>query len=325
MDWTPSEMQEAIAELAPQILGDGSPWAALVEAELLELTDPLDIATLLIAVGKAGGTVPVLETLVMGAPVRRAGLDIPYGAVLTAGLCEVHATDPRRARTRVEAGRLYGEKVCVPALDRAAWVVVPTTDGLWAVRPEDAEVVPQVGTNGDALGMLKLDGCRGTRLAGREALDDWVRGIEVGICALLLGLAQRALTMTAKYASEREQFGKKIGTFQAVSQRAADAWIDTWAMEVTMWQAAWRLGQGLPCDREIAIARYVASEGAHRVTAAAQHLHGGMGFDRDYALHRYFLTVKQWEFVLGGASAHLARIGGMLAATSVSEATVEVA
>jgi alkylation response protein AidB-like acyl-CoA dehydrogenase len=65
----------------------------------------------------------------------------------------------------------------------------------------------------------------------------------------------------------------------------------------------------------VAIARYTAAEGSHRVLATAQHLHGGMGFDRDYALHRYFLTAKAWEFVGGGASAQLARLGALLAAS----------
>jgi alkylation response protein AidB-like acyl-CoA dehydrogenase len=84
-------------------------------------------------------------------------------------------------------------------------------------------------------------------------------------------------------------------------------------MEVTLWQAAWRLDARLPSEREVAIARYTAAEGAHRVLATAQHLHGGMGFDKDYALHRYFLAVKAWEFVGGGASAQLERLGSALA------------
>ena len=58
---------------------------------------------------------------------------------------------------------------------------------------------------------------------------------------------------------------------------------------------------------------FQAAEGSHRVLAAAQHLHGGMGFDKDYALHRYFLTAKAWEFVGGGASAQLQRLGDLLA------------
>jgi alkylation response protein AidB-like acyl-CoA dehydrogenase len=138
----------------------------------------------------------------------------------------------------------------------------------------------------------------------------------LGICALKLGLAEKSLFMTASYTTERKQFGVPIGTFQAVSQRAGDAYIDVAAMRATLWQAAWRLSQGLDAKRELHIAKFWSSEGGHRVAATAQHLHGGMGFDRDYPLHRYFLWGKQLEFSLGGASEHIADLGAHIAATA---------
>ena len=92
-----------------------------------------------------------------------------------------------------------------------------------------------------------------------------------------------------QYTTQREQFGKPIATFQAVGQRAADAYIDAEAVRLTAWQAVWRLAEGLPATSEVAVAKYWADEGAQRVVHAAQHLHGGMGVDRDYPLHRYYL------------------------------------
>src|SRR6267142_5894415 len=104
-----------------------------------------------------------------------------------------------------------------------------------------------------------------------------------------------------------------IASFQAVHQRAADAYIDVEAIRLTTWQAAWRLGAGHPAAAEIAVAKFWASEGAHRVVYAAQHLHGGIGVDVDYPLHRYYLWSKQIELTLGSATRQLVRLGARLA------------
>jgi alkylation response protein AidB-like acyl-CoA dehydrogenase len=120
--------------------------------------------------------------------------------------------------------------------------------------------------------------------------------------------------MTAAYAATRQQFDRPIATFQAVSQRAADAYIDVESIRVTTWQAAWRLSSGLPAAEAVSIAKYFAAEAGHRVVYAAQHLHAGMGFDLEYPLHRYYLWSKQIELTLGCASQHLALLGQLLAA-----------
>ena len=99
--------------------------------------------------------------------------------------------------------------------------------------------------------------------------------------------------MTAEYTKTREQFDRPIATFQAVGQRAADAYIDTEAIRLTAWQAIWRLSEGLPATAEVAVAKFWAAEGGQRVVHAAQHLHGGMGVDKDYPLHRYFLLREE--------------------------------
>jgi alkylation response protein AidB-like acyl-CoA dehydrogenase len=128
-----------------------------------------------------------------------------------------------------------------------------------------------------------------------------------------LGVAERALRMTAEYTTTRRQFDRPIATFQAVAQRAADAYIDVEAIRVATWHAAYRLSAGLPATEAVAIAKYFACEAGHRVVYAAQHLHGGIGFDLDYPLHRYYLWSKQIELTLGSAATHLARLGAELA------------
>jgi alkylation response protein AidB-like acyl-CoA dehydrogenase len=120
--------------------------------------------------------------------------------------------------------------------------------------------------------------------------------------------------MTASYTSARQQFERPIATFQAVSQRAADAFVDVESIRVATWQAAWRLATGVPADEAVMIAKFFAAEAGHRVVYAAQHLHGGMGFDVEYPLYRYYLLSKQIELTLGCASAHIAGLGRALAA-----------
>ena len=133
--------------------------------------------------------------------------------------------------------------------------------------------------------------------------------------ALQAGVCEAATRLTATYTSERRQFDTPIATFQAVAHRMADAYIDTEAIRLTAWQAVWRLEHGRPASTQVATAKFWASEGSNRVIAAAHHLHGGMGVDRDYPLHRYTFLCRQIEFALGSATPSLARLGKELAGT----------
>jgi alkylation response protein AidB-like acyl-CoA dehydrogenase len=185
------------------------------------------------------------------------------------------------------------------------------------------ELEPAATTTGDQEYRLVLEGAHvdGSDALGRPgagpAIIDWILDRTLaGLCALELGVAGRALRMTADYTGQRKQFGKAIATFQAVAQRAADAFIDVEAIRLATWQALWRLDEGLPASREVAVAKFWAAEGGHRACYAAQHLHGGIGVDTDYPLHHYYLMSRQIELTLGGAHAQLARLGDMLASAA---------
>src|SRR5204863_8026962 len=145
--------------------------------------------------------------------------------------------------------------------------------------------------------------------SGAEIVESLHARALVGLCAMQLGVAERALRIAAGYTTEREQFGRPIGSFQAVQQRMADAFIDVGAIRWTMWQAAWLLGEGRQAMREAGIAKFWAAEAGARVAATAQQVHGGIGIDTTYPLFRYFLWAKHNELTLGPASAHLARLG----------------
>jgi alkylation response protein AidB-like acyl-CoA dehydrogenase len=331
---------------------DRRTWEELAKANLLGLSLPADaggsglgfVETCLVLeqVGRTVALVPVLPTVVLGAlPIaefgtaeqRRAWLPgvVSGATVLTAGLVEVGAAAERpvtKARRAPDGGWvLDGEKICVPFAAVAEAILVPATTGdagevgVFIVRPGSTGVSLDAleTTSGQPESRLTLSGVTvvdGDVLGDPRrgaAIVDWVLArATAAMCVTAIGVCAEALRLTADYTKTRVQFDKPIATFQAVGQRAADAYIDTEAVRLTAWQAAWRLAEGRPAAAEIAIAKFWAAEGGQRVVHAAQHLHGGMGVDRDYPLHRYFLWAKQLELTLGGSTAQLLRLGAMM-------------
>jgi acyl-CoA dehydrogenase len=173
-------------------------------------------------------------------------------------------------------------------------------------QPEGLVTLAGVAVGADALLGSVEDG---------PSIVEWL--VQRSTTALALeqaGAAAASLALVAEYTKTREQFGKPIATFQAVGQRAADAYVDAEAIRLTAWQAAWRIAEGLPADKEVAVAKFWAADGGQRVVHAAVHLHGGVGVDREYPLHRFFLNTKHIELTLGGATDQLLRLGATLAA-----------
>lgn len=332
-------------------------WRVMAEAGLLGVTVPeehggaglgfLEIAGVLQEVGRRAAPVPYLETQVLGVlPVRRFGSaeqqarwlePVARGElVLTAALQE-DAAPPDRPQAAAEATasgfRLRGRRPCVPAGPLAGRILVPATAdgevGIFAVDPkaEGVRVTPLRTTSGQPEAVVELEGApvaaEDVLVApgpeGAEALE-WIRQHATAALAVLaVGLCEEALRLTAEYTKTRKQFDQPIAMFQAVGHRAADAYIDTEAVRLSAWQAAWRLAEELPAEREVAIAKFWASEGGNRVVHAAQHLHGGVGVDREYPLHRYFLMARQLELTLGGATEQLLRLGEHIASSPPPE------
>ncbi len=326
-------------------------WRALGEANLLGLPLPeehggsamglMEVAILLEEQGRCVAQVPVLASVVLGAlPVARFGSDaqkqslLPGAAtgetILSAALEEPASSSPERPRTTAtregDGWRLDGEKISVPVAHLAERVLVPalTADGVavFLVDPAAEGVIlePQLMTNREPQSRMQLDG---VRLKDDSILGDPTTGTEivaflsgrarVGVAATMLGVAAEALRRTAEYTGTRRQFEKPIGSFQGVSLRAADGYIDVECMRSTLWQALWKLDEELPAELEIDVAKWWSSHGGHRVVHTAQHLHGGTGADIDYPIHRFLLWFKQLDLTLGGAAPHLARIGEQVA------------
>jgi alkylation response protein AidB-like acyl-CoA dehydrogenase len=375
MDFTLSEEQAAIADLAQQILSEQLPperlkqletdpawfstdvWAQLAKADLLGLCIPeahggagfgiLEACLVAQAVGRTVAPVPYISTVVLGAmPIARFGSEalktrylpgvVDGSVVLTAALAEPGAADtstvPSASATPVADGwRLDGEKHLAPAAGLADAILVPArtgdrSAGVFVVSPGAAgvSIEREVAVNGEPQWIVRLDGVTvtaddvlGDAQDGEEIMRWMIDHATAALCATQVGVCEAALRLTAAYVSEREQFGSKLGTFQAVAQRLADAYIDTEAIRLTALQAAWRLSDGLPASNELAVAKFWAADGAQRVVHAAQHLHGGIGVDVDYPVHRYFRWAKTLELTLGGATASLLRLGANLAAEPI--------
>jgi len=164
---------------------------------------------------------------------------------------------------------------------------------------------------------LVLSGAEATKLAGPEGLTWLLERAQTALAVTMSGAASTALDLTATYVKEREQFGRAIATFQAVSQRTADTYIRKEAIKLTAWQAAWRLDAGIPAAEQVDAAKYWAAQGGQDVLLAAHHLHGGVGVDRDYPLFRYFLLAKQLELDLGSETPTLMHLGALIAETPV--------
>lgn len=353
MDFSFNEEQQAVQDLAAQILGDqvtndslkaheasgdawpAGVWSALAEAGLLGIALPegvggqglgfLEVCLALEQVGKTTAPVPFLASSLAALAVDEFGSDDQRSAllpgvadgsrVLTIALTEA-AAGPLEPATASSGGALTGSKLLVPWGREASHAVVSAADGLHlldlsasGVEQEDLD-----STSGLPHTRLDLAGAPAESLGGADALAWLAERVTAALCCTAIGVCEEALRLTAEYTKTREQFDRPIATFQAVGQRAADAYIDTEAVRLTAWQAAWRLSEGLPSAEQVAIAKFWTAEGGQRVVHAAQHLHGGMGVDRDYPLHRYFLWAKELELTLGGSTASLLTIGSILAA-----------
>jgi len=340
---------EHLTELeAGDVRYDAALWRELATSDLLGIALPesvggsghgfVELALLLTEVGWNVAPVPVYATLLLGADTiacfgdggqqQRHLPDVLRGAqLLTAALTEPGRSDPSApattARRDNEGWRLDGHKDLVPAAQIADTMLIPATDedgdvGVFLLdsTTDGLDVRPATTTNGEPHADVLLDGAAvsgADRLPGDGAaiVESMYARALVGLCAIQLGVTERALRMAAAYTTAREQFGRPIGSFQAVQQRMADAFIDVEAIRWTMWQAAWLLAQGRPPGREAGIAKFWAADAGARVTATAQQVHGGIGIDITYPQFRYFLWAKHNELALGSASSQLARLGAV--------------
>ena len=146
----------------------------------------------------------------------------------------------------------------------------------------------------------------GKRDEGWPVVKDILQKAAVARCAEMVGGAQAALDMAVSYARERVQFGRPIGSFQAIQHYCANMAMDVSGSRFVTYKAAWKVSEGLPSALDAAIAKAWVSEACGRVALSAHQIFGALGFTMDHDLHLYYRQAKAGEIMFGGADFHRA-------------------
>lgn len=303
-----SEAAAAISEVAREALGREVDWHGLAEAGLLGLAVPeaqggeglglLDVAPLLTAAGAHALTEPLVEvvaaSLVLGASNRADVLD----GVADGTRIVVPAV---RGDVRVAGSTATGRALGVPAANRASHILVAAGDATVLVATDDVELLPTPTSRGADEFTVVLDG---TPVETLDVAPDLLRQtVTAARCLHAAGLVAGARDLTASYVTERTQFGRRLAEFQAVAQQMADVYVASRTLTLAAGNAAWRVDRGLPADDDLAVAAYWTCVEAPLALAACHHLHGGMGVDITYPLHRFSSAVSDAVHALGGTAA----------------------
>ncbi len=317
-------------------------WKALREAGLTAVCaaehaggaglGPVELAVVLREAGARAAPGPLAATLVSTLAVSRHGsrehqLRVSGTAVSTVAIREPGRAlaDPPTTTAEPVAGEsaagaaesgtggsaaggwlLSGRKIGVAHAEGD--VLVTADQGLFLVHGPPA--TPEFASTGEPTATITLDRTPAERVAGPEAVEDVRRLYTAAAVAQASGVLAGALRLTTEYIRTRKQFGRALAEFQAVTMQIADVYIAGRALDVAMWSGAWRLAVGLPAEEDLAIAAFHASE-AVKALYTCQHLHGGLGLDVTYPLHRYFAHAKHLAHRLGGGDAQLDLIGAL--------------
>lgn len=315
---------------------DGKLWAQLADSGLLGIAIPADkdgmgfgfneLALFIEECGRVLAPVPAIPTLVSAMVLQKYGkTDLLGGVVsgevvLTAAFNEVTYEDVLAPKTTYKDGKLNGIKQCVPYVDIATAMLVVASEGgkaaLFLVDPKDSNIAKTAlwSTTFEPQSHLEFKNTPAKKVGGEDAVKYLVEHYTAALCAYQVGADEKMVQITAKYTSEREQFGVKIASFQAVGHRAANCYTDAKCLKLVTQQAVSLLAEGKEAAVAINVAKAWCGDASHRISYAAQHLHGGMGVDRDYPLWRYALWAKQNELMLGSTTYHLEKLGDAIAA-----------
>jgi alkylation response protein AidB-like acyl-CoA dehydrogenase len=324
MDYALEERQQAVADVAADVLcADSSraaadPWKELARAGLLDVSPPdglgvLEVAVLLTEIGKRAPSMRALATLMTGAlPLARWGRPDLLRAVasgellLTAALRE----PPQGPATSVTDGTITGLKIGVPYAAQSRLLLVPArsdsmiVSGSGQIAPKTAhdhdrvflisprgpgvELIQTPSSSGEPEYAVRLDRAPvEAMLGGADCVRDLYQLATAGACALADGAVAGALALTRDHVASREQFGRPLAAFQAVSQQIADVYIASRTMHLAALSACWRLAEGLDASADLGVAGYWCAEQAPRSVRLCHHLHGGVGMDATYPLHRF--------------------------------------
>ena len=344
MDFSPDETQRAVAELTRTVLRGAEPdharataalagesgydeslWKAMAQAGLLFLAvpesvggdgfGPLEVAAVLTEVGRQTLPVPALATLALGVlPIARFGTpeqqqvlrEVGDGAILTAALSPISVSVD--GADLVLDGRVSG----VPYAAQAHLILLPTDEGVALVAPTAAGVTLHRSSTSTGAPEYSVE-CSSVRVARSAVLAATAADLGAyavaGAAALADGVLAGAVDLTAEHLRTREQFGKPLAAFQAVAQQIADVYIVARTVHLAATSVNWRLSEGLDAADDLDIAAYWLAAEMPRALQVCHHLHGGLGIDITYPLHRYYSQGKDLARLAGGSAARLDSIG----------------
>ena len=326
---------------------DTALWQALAEAGLLGLDIAEDnggtglgfysLTTLCEEVGRTVAPVPVIPVLVSAAgTLRRFGTSaqkeqwlggITSGTTMVTAALEEYNNDnpatPACTAQKMDGGySISGTKICVSQATSAARILVSARAGdqlvVALIDPRAAGVTlnAQIVTTGETRHELVMNKVQVPTadivVTGREATAamEWaLQATRTALAAMAVGVCDKMMRITGSYTSEREQFGRAIATFQAVSHRVADCYIDVECLRLVTQQAASLIDQGRPAGEAVKLAKIWCGDVTHRVSQASQHCHGGTGVDRDYPLYRYCELARQIELTAGSSARLTGELG----------------
>jgi alkylation response protein AidB-like acyl-CoA dehydrogenase len=349
MDFTLDPEQQAVADVVTSVLDRDNSWKALVSGGVTALPVPeraggdgvglREIATALTEIGRHGLISPALCTLGFGAITLldlasddqqdRYLAGVAEGSVLTAALNEPGSALPDRPATTFAGGRLSGTKVGVLYAESAEWMMVTADSAVVVVSPKaDGVKVTKTPTSSGAeeyvVAFSDVEVADEDVLTGATAQ----RVNQLALAAIgsyTAGLVAGALRLTADYVANRQQFGKPLSTFQTVAAQLAEVYIASRTIDLASTSVIWRLGEGRDAGSDLDVLGYWITSQAPRVMQICHHLHGGMGMDITYPMHRYYSTIKDLTRLLGGPSHRLDLVGVTSAAMPGAAITTETA
>lgn len=331
---------------------DGIPaslWSALGEQGWLAVLVPeehdgiglglLDASVLARAFGAGTVPGPWLGTVLAGEAIRLAGSkeqQAEHLPGLAAGetkgavalLKQGSSPDPAHAPATASGGSLSGRLDLVEYASAADVLVVAAQDGLYLVDPKGSGVTISAHESRDRttrLDTVTLDGAAGEKLDGSspEVVQSLLNAAAVLVASDLVGIARKALTDTVEYDKTRVQFGKPVGSFQAIKHELADLHIAITFAEHAVNYAAYAADVDAP-DRALAasIAKAKAADAADTATAAMIQFHGGIGYTWEHDTHFYFKRCKRLQGAYGDAAQHRERIAKLVIDADGAQAEV---
>ncbi|GJO43604.1 acyl-CoA dehydrogenase FadE28 [Mycobacterium marinum] len=343
MDFEPTAEQQAVSDVVTSVLARDLTWTALVDGGVTALAVPerlggdgvglLEVSTVLAEVGRHGAVTPALATLGLGvvpllalaseAQQDRFLAGVAKGAVLSAALNEPGVALPDRPATRFANGRLSGTKLGVAYAGQADWLIV-TADGAVVVVSPKADGVQLVQTP-TSNGSVEYTVSFHDVVVSESDVLPGATAPRVNQLALAMlgayadGLVAGALRLTADYVANRKQFGKPLSTFQTVAAQLAEVYIASRTIDLAAKSVIWRLAAGRENDPQtgddLDVLGYWVTSQAPPVMQICHHLHGGMGMDVTYPMHRYYSTIKDLSRLLGGPAHRLDLVGAQCSST----------